>query len=162
MGHPLRGSAPAAELRHLFPDSEAREGLRDACVRIGSRFRVDMTTLAIRLVRDLSLAAADSFDTIRRFRTTKFDFIRLSLLNPPEEFAGVTQTLLYQQAALRLFEGERISAHRAVELLEGTVGFEDLPPRPAPAPLGHCPHHLGPRHAGRTRAHSDLSGAAAR
>ena len=30
---------------------------------------------------------------------------------------------------------------------------------PASAPLGHCPHHLGPRHAGRTRAHLGLSGA---
>ena len=121
---------PAAELGHLFPESEAREGLHDACVRIGSRFRVDMTTLAIRLVRDLSLTGADSFDTIRQIRTTKSDFIRLNLVNPPEEFAGVTQPLLYQQAVLRLFEGERISAQRAVELLEGTVGFEDLPPYP--------------------------------
>ena len=121
---------PAAELGRSFPESEAREGLRNACVRIGSRFRVDMTTLAIRLVRDLSLAGADSFDTIRQFRTTRSDFIRLSLVNPPEEFAGVTQPLLYQQAVLRLFEGERISAQRAVELLEGTVGFEDLPPSP--------------------------------
>ena len=121
---------PAAELGRSFRESEAREGLRNACVRIGSRFRVDMTTLAIRLVRDLSLAGADSFDTIRQFRTTRSDFIRLDLVNPREEFAGVTQPLLYQQAVLRLFEGERISAQRAVELLEGTVGFEDLPPRP--------------------------------
>ena len=30
---------------------------------------------------------------------------------------------------------------------------------PASAPLGHCPHHLGPRHAGRTSAHLGLSGA---
>ena len=121
---------PAAELGRSFPESEAREGLRNACVRIGSRFRVDMTTLAIRLVRDLSLTGVDSFDTIRQIRTTKSDFIRLNLVNPPEEFAGVTQPLLYQQAVLRLFEGERISAQRAVELLEGTVDFEDLPPRP--------------------------------
>ena len=34
-------------------------------------------------------------------------------------------------------------------------------PAPAPAPLRHCPHHLGPRHAGRTRAHPGLSGATA-
>ncbi len=34
-------------------------------------------------------------------------------------------------------------------------------PAPAPAPLRHCPHHLGPRQAGRTRARSGLSGATA-
>ena len=34
-------------------------------------------------------------------------------------------------------------------------------PAPAPAPLRHCPHHLGPRHAGRTRARPGLSGATA-
>ena len=33
---------------------------------------------------------------------------------------------------------------------------------PAPAPLRHCPHHLGPRHAGRTRTHVGPSGAPAR
>ena len=35
-------------------------------------------------------------------------------------------------------------------------------PAPAPAPLRHCPHHLGPRHAGRTRTHVGPSGAPAR
>ena len=34
-------------------------------------------------------------------------------------------------------------------------------PALAPAPLRHHPHHLGRRHAGRTRAHSGLSGAVA-
>ena len=35
-------------------------------------------------------------------------------------------------------------------------------PEPAPAPLGQRPHHLGPRHTGKPRAHSGPSGATTR
>lgn len=109
--------------------SENPDELRSAAIRVGSEFRVDMSTLARRLV-DLGMCSWDRAAVVRNFRTTKADIIEMDLL-PHDELVAPSMSRDYEQAVLRLFRAEVISAARAVDLLHGCMEEGDLPDLPA-------------------------------
>jgi Zn-dependent peptidase ImmA (M78 family)/DNA-binding XRE family transcriptional regulator len=115
---------PDRGLRGLWSRTTA-DGLRGAAVVAASTFRVDMATLARRLI-DLDLVTGAEAGQIRQFRTTSADMIEHDLYSH-DEMAGTTQPRRYQQAVLRLVRDEQISGVRALELLWGTVEENDLP-----------------------------------
>lgn len=101
------------------------DGVRAAAVVTAGTFRVDMATLARRLM-DLELVSGAEAGQIRQVRTTGADMIEHDLY-PHDDMAGATQPRIYQQAVLRLVRDELISGARALELLWGTVDEDDLP-----------------------------------
>lgn len=116
--------APADGLRTLW-EQKLHDGLRAAAVIAGSRFRIDMATLARRL-RDLELIDPEQAGRIRAIRTTGADMIEYDL-HKHDELAATSQPRLYQQAVLRLVRDELISTHRAIDLLWGTLEEAELP-----------------------------------
>lgn len=110
-------------------ESERALDLRQAAVIIGSTFRVDMSTLARRLV-ELRLANRGDADRVRAVSTTKADIVELDLL-VAEELRPPLLPRPYEQAVLRMYRGEVISAARALDLLLGVWQEDDLPALPA-------------------------------
>ncbi len=123
----------------LLPASALRQGwsgddMRTDAVRIASEYRVDMSTLARRLI-ETELADEGEAAFVRKIRTERSDIEDLELvvadeLKPPELPSK------YTEAALDLLRREQISRARCVELLLDTQGEDDLPelqPRPAEA-----------------------------
>ncbi|WP_211234928.1 helix-turn-helix domain-containing protein [Glycomyces arizonensis] len=118
---------PKAALRERWltwgggePDS-----LREAAVRTASHFRVDMATLARRLL-DIGLLDGESAEFVRETRTGKADFYEYNLLSK-DEFASGDLPKEYVTAVLRLFKAEIVSEARALDLLFGTWEAADLP-----------------------------------
>jgi Zn-dependent peptidase ImmA (M78 family)/transcriptional regulator with XRE-family HTH domain len=104
------------------------ETLRDAAVRAGSHYRVDMATLARRL-SELGLVNADQADSIRRVRTKKADIVEKNLI-VHHELEPVFLPRQYEQAILGLYRSETVTADRALGLLLGTFDNEALPDLP--------------------------------
>lgn len=105
--------------------------VRVAAVRIASSYRVDMATLARRLVEIGMVGSADAA-RVRSFRTTQADIVELGLvvceeLNPP------ALPREYQLAVLRLYRSETISAARALDLMLDTWDEDVLPQLPTRA-----------------------------
>ncbi|WP_103061670.1 helix-turn-helix domain-containing protein [Actinomyces qiguomingii] len=101
-------------------------GLRAAAVIVGSDYRVDMSTLARRLV-DLGVVNPSDAGQVRMVRTTRTDIIELDLHPDADEMTGVTQPRAFQRAVIDLVRDERLSAARAAELLWHLVDEEELP-----------------------------------
>lgn len=99
--------------------------LRTAAVRIGSEFRVDMSTLARRL-RELGHADATEADRVRSVRTTKADIVELNV-HIHDELDAPMLARAYEQSVLNLYRHEVVSAARATELLFDTFHEDDLP-----------------------------------
>lgn len=107
---------------------ETAGDLRTAAVKVASQYRVDMSTLARRLL-ELRIGSPDDVARIRTFRTTKADIVEHGLvigydLSPPE------LPRRYQESVLRLYRQEVVSAVRALELLLDTYEEADLPELP--------------------------------
>jgi Zn-dependent peptidase ImmA (M78 family)/DNA-binding XRE family transcriptional regulator len=120
---------PSAGLRAYWTslrDSDA--GLRERAVRTASLFRVDMSTLALRL-RDLRLTDHTEFARVRDVRTHKADIVEFNLV-VPHELEPPELARPYVAAVLRLYRQERISAARATDLLLDTWDESDLPELP--------------------------------
>ena len=110
---------------------ECREGgddLRTTAVRAASHFRVDMSTLARRLV-DLGILGWEQAHVVRAVRTTKADIIELNLV-VHDELAPPTLSRFFEQSVLRLYRADIISDVRAVDLLRGVLDEEGLPELP--------------------------------
>lgn len=121
---------PADALRTFVEQGRsASEDLRTTAIRAGSHFRVDMFTLARRLV-DLGLCDWDQARVIRTFKTTKSDIIEFNL-RVHDELAPPAMARPYEQAVLRLYRSETISGARAIELLRGLLDEEGLPDLPS-------------------------------
>jgi len=116
---------PANALKNIWRELEDQQ-LRDRAVIVASRYQVDMATLA-RRVGELDLNQHP--DEIRSVRTTRTDILDHNLLPEPEELGGTWLPEEYQRAVVRLYRDERISAERALELLQGTFDVTDLPAR---------------------------------
>jgi Zn-dependent peptidase ImmA (M78 family)/transcriptional regulator with XRE-family HTH domain len=99
---------------------------RAAAVRLASEFRVDMATLARRLL-DLGMTDGEAASRIRRTRTTQADIVEMNLRVPLEELDGTTVPRIFALAVLALVRDERISRERALDLLQGTFTEDDLP-----------------------------------
>lgn len=117
---------PAAVARTQWKVLSDREGHRAAAVILASRYRVDMSTLARRLL-DLELIDGSTAGAIRGTITTSADMIEHDLHVASDELAGTTQPGDYQRAVLGLVRDSRISTARAHDLLWGTVEEEELP-----------------------------------
>jgi Zn-dependent peptidase ImmA (M78 family)/DNA-binding XRE family transcriptional regulator len=121
---------PEADLRDRWAQliSAPDEMMRDAAIRGGSYYRVDMATLARRL-NELDLVDVRQANEIRRFQTTKVDIIEKDLV-VSHELAPVSLPRTYAQAVLKLYRNEIITGSRAVGLLLGALEEESLPDRP--------------------------------
>ena len=122
---------PEPDLRERWAQWTAipDELLRDASVRAGSHYQVDMATLARRLT-ELGLIDAGQADDIRRVQTKKADIVEKNLV-VPRELEPVSLPRAYEQAVLKLYRREVITADRALGLLHGTFDEDALPDRPA-------------------------------
>lgn len=117
---------PADALAEHWRAASDRTGeLRRTAVLTASTFRVDMATLARRLA-EVKVVPRSQADQVRAVRTTKADIVELDLLVAPE-LAAPTLPRAYEQAVLRLYRAEVVSAARALDLLLGTWEEEDLP-----------------------------------
>lgn len=103
----------------------AGDDLRTAAVKVASEFRVDMSTLARRLL-DLHLVRPADADRVRRIRTRKADIVDFDLL-VPHELVSPHLPHPYIESVLRLYRNETISAARATDLLLDTWDEADLP-----------------------------------
>lgn len=105
--------------------------IRTAVVRIASSYRVDMATLARRLL-ELDMVSPTEASLIRSVRTTRADIVELDLV-VGEELTPPTLPHSYERAVLRLFRSESISAARALDLLLDTWTKDMLPELPTRA-----------------------------
>jgi len=121
---------PEMDLRVRWEEwiSNPDEVLRDAAVRAGSHYRVDMATLARRL-DELGLADGADADVIRRAQTKKADIVEKGLI-VHHELEPVALPRPYEQVVLRLYRRELVSADRALGLLLGTFDADALPDLP--------------------------------
>ncbi len=117
---------PADALEEAWASRLEEHGPRRAAAWVAHHYRVDMATLARRL-RETGLADHQTAGIVRSHRTTRSDIVELDLYVPAEEMAGTTVPRSYEKAVLLLLEHERISRERALDLLQGTLGDDDLP-----------------------------------
>lgn len=108
--------------------AECGDDIRTAAVRIASAYRVDMSTLARRLVELGEVDQAQAGD-IRITRTTKADIVEFNLL-VAHELEPPALPRIYEQAVLRLYRQETVSAARAIDLLLDTWNEASLPTLP--------------------------------
>lgn len=101
---------------------------RAACIQIASNYRVDMTTLARRLL-DLGIITWADAAKIRSFKTTRADITEMGLV-VGSEMDSPAIPAVYERSVLRLFRAETISTARALDLLFNTYSVEDLPTLP--------------------------------
>lgn len=122
----LLPAAPLRALRDQWGASSA-EVIRTAAVRTASIYRVDMSTLARRLL-DLSLVDQKSADFIRSVNTRRADIVEHNLV-VADELAPEELPRPYEAAVLRLYSSETLTQARALDLLFDTWDAGDLPPR---------------------------------
>ena len=117
---------PSQGLSEAWAQHQADDrSLREAAAITASEYRVDMSTLARRLI-DLRLVSNGDAQQVRNVRTTRADIIDFDLLiheelDPPELARD------YVEAVLRVYRREVISSARALDLLLDTWDEEDLP-----------------------------------
>ncbi|MGO1406957.1 MAG: helix-turn-helix domain-containing protein [Brachybacterium sp.] len=116
---------PPNGLRARWSQLHEGEDTRAAAVIIASEYRVDMSTLARRLL-DLAIIDTSVAAEIRSVRTTATDIVEFDLLHI-DELAGTAQPRVYQRAVLKLLRDEKISRERALDLLWETFSESDLP-----------------------------------
>jgi Zn-dependent peptidase ImmA (M78 family) len=120
---------PASGLEDAWRERGASgENLRTCAVRIASRFRVDMSTLALRL-RELRIVSSAEADQVRHVRTTRADIVEHELLIK-DELAAPSLPRRYEAAVLGLYRSEIVSAARATDLLLDSWEESDLPELP--------------------------------
>ncbi|HEX6500356.1 MAG TPA: XRE family transcriptional regulator [Micromonosporaceae bacterium] len=104
------------------------DDLRTTCVKLASRFRVDMSTLARRLV-ELGMISQTDAQAVRAMRTTRADIVEFNLV-VNDELAAPCLPRAYEAAVVRLYRQEVISAARATDLLFELWDDQDLPDLP--------------------------------
>lgn len=117
---------PQSALAQRWESVVDAESARVQALKLASEFRVDMATLARRLL-ELGLVDEGRAQQVRRTRTKQADIIELNLLVPVEELENTSVPSSFAAAVLRLVRDERISRERALQLLQGTFDDEDLP-----------------------------------
>ncbi|KAF0848438.1 helix-turn-helix domain-containing protein [Nocardia caishijiensis] len=117
---------PADSLKSEWESAVSDHGLRAAAVILGSKYQVDMTTLAIRL-KELKVANGSQFGFIRSVRTTRADIIELDLV-PRHDLEPKFLARGYEKSVLRLYRSSTVSPIRAVDLLFDSITEDQLPP----------------------------------
>ncbi|MEJ3748883.1 XRE family transcriptional regulator [Actinomycetes bacterium KLBMP 9797] len=126
---------PEADLRTRWAEwtTLPDETLRDAAVRAGSHYQVDMATLTQRLT-ELGLVGGRQAEEVRRVQTKQADIVEKNLV-VPRELAPIALPRTYEQAVLRLYRREAVTVDRALGLLLGTFDADALPDL-SPVPEG--------------------------
>lgn len=117
---------PAPALRERW---RGGEHTRTDAVLIGSEFRVDMATLARRLVELEMVSSAEEEETVRAARISRADIVDFNLVVPTDLKPPELPTI-YEKAVLDAYRSEEISAARAVGLLFETWKESELPDLP--------------------------------
>ena len=123
---------PSAALERLWAKETGDYSIRDRAVLAGGSFHVDMSTLARRLL-ELELIDEQEANVVRAARTLKADIIEHGL-REPLDLGGVSLPPSIELSVLAQYRRRRISAERAVLLLQGKYSFEDLPELPSGHP----------------------------
>lgn len=121
--------APAPGLKSYWLRAREERTVRDSAVLTASYFRVDMSTLSRRL-HELGIASVDECSEVRRVRTTQADIVENGLF-VPHDLDATSLPPRYSQSVLRQYRREMISSDRALSLLGGTFGPDDLPELPS-------------------------------
>lgn len=103
-------------------------GMRAAAIRIASRYRVDMTTLARRLI-DLELLSWSEAKAVRAYRTRQSDIVEMDLV-VGVEMEPPTLPQSFERAVLQLYRSEKVSSARALDLLQNVWNEDELPELP--------------------------------
>lgn len=121
---------PGQDIRMRWAEwlAVADETWRDAAVRAASHYEVDMATLARRL-HEVDLVDRHRAEEIRRVQTKQADIVEKNLV-VRDELAPVALPRPYEQAVLKLYRSEVITANRALGLLRGTFEQASLPALP--------------------------------
>ena len=101
---------------------------RTSTVVIASKYRVDMSTLALRLT-EVGLVSSEEAARVRTTRTRRADIVELNLFVPTELSPPELPTL-YVKAVLAAYRNEEVSSARALELLFDTWDESHLPELP--------------------------------
>ncbi|MEV6300003.1 XRE family transcriptional regulator [Actinoplanes sp. NPDC051861] len=120
---------PEADLRSRWAEWTAAvdDTLRDVAVRAGSHYQVDMATLARRLT-EVGMLDTTQANSIRAVQTKKADIVEKNLVIA-HELEPISLPRPYEQAILKLYRHETVTADRACGLLLGTFDEEALPDR---------------------------------
>lgn len=121
---------PSKDLREHWAEwlTVPDETWRDAAVRAASHYGVDMATLARRLL-EVDLVDRSRADDIRRVQTKQADIVEKNLV-VRNELTPVALPRPYEQAVLKLYRREVITADRALGLLRGSFDHDSLPSLP--------------------------------
>jgi len=119
---------PEEDLRDRWSEWTASGEVRDAAVRAGSHYRVDMSTLARRLT-ECRVIDADTANYVRGARTRRADIVEMDLV-VHHEMEPVSLPRPYERAVLDLYRSELISEDRALDLLLDTFERDELPDLP--------------------------------
>lgn len=116
---------PVDALKLFWQRVREQHDLRTAAVITASHFHVDMSTLARRLL-EMDIADHDETKAVRGVRTTKADIVEHGL-KVTYEMEDKSVADGYAKSVLGIYSAERISAERAIGLLYGVFGPDDLP-----------------------------------
>jgi Zn-dependent peptidase ImmA (M78 family)/DNA-binding XRE family transcriptional regulator len=120
---------PQQGLRDAWAElADSGDDLRTTAVKLASRFRVDMSTLARRAV-ELGIVQTEDSQRIRSWRTNRADIVEHNLVVSDESQAPDLAEP-YVLSVLRLYRSETVSAARALDLLFDTWEENDLPVLP--------------------------------
>lgn len=115
-----RAGAVAAWRRH-----EGARDPRDAAIHLGVEYRLSWSAACAQL-RNLGLLDPTQHANLACSPPTRADHLERELFIV-EELQAPAVSPRYGKAVLRAFRGHKLGANRAVAMLHGTVGLEDLP-----------------------------------
>lgn len=122
---------PEETLRAAWQQASRYE-LRGAVVRLGSEFRVGMSTLAKRLW-ELGLVDAAEAAVIREVHTRRSDIVELNLY-VPHDLEGISLPPAFAKGVIHAYAAEDITIERALGLMRGSFEADDFAPRPVLSP----------------------------
>lgn len=99
---------------------------RPAALRMAAEYRVSWSTFCTQCVR-LRLIEQSAYDALRDDRPTRSEYIELGV-QIPEEMKPPSLSPAFSRAVLVAYRKNRITGHRAIEMLRGTLDFHELPP----------------------------------
>lgn len=120
---------PEADLRHSWErGTHGGGGPRATLIGIAASYRVSWSAVVTH-ARRLELIDGTTARRLRADTPTKGDFLALCGSEPEPDLATGTTGTQWRRAALTAWSDGTITASRAVELLYGAIGEEELPRR---------------------------------
>jgi transcriptional regulator with XRE-family HTH domain len=126
---------PAADLRGVFAQAGAMTSgeLRRAMVGVAGTYRVSWTA-AVGRAEEAGALPVSVCEELRGDVPVRGELVRVLGYHPPEDLAVGTTGAGWRRAVLDCHADGRITAARAVELLHGALGEDDLPDTPGEPP----------------------------